>query len=488
MDNLPIDIHSNKLLDWLISRRHCKKDWQRAIEPIRAKVGEAIKDMPENDSIVALLKGSYINYFHCVEIVEILKETEKDSKNMFGFYSSQRMKDWKEIVSLYTKDNAYLAEAAQILQRLIQYDVPALRRQITKAENGETEAERKEQDYLKQSVDGRREYEKELTKLGIEGKNYRKELLQLAVDLPEFLKEIYKDVAGLNEAMDYYGKFRDYIRGKENEMSDQMLPLLRLLITRFPNDMTVYEWKYGHTPEKIEKPVLEDNEGSAQQAVDDEIDFGDDIDFGDEENVVVSLDQSGDIDVSDDKVIPQDSSNKVARGGEALTILESPETLPQVIAQLEELVCFLTFRKIDETSENMSDIYLSGIESRPSELAIKSTTLDKWIENVESILKRLKDPQKLHLFKIRSSPAFVDEIIRHLDQTKQIEQKYKRMAELAVEKQNSCRQQAENSREVLENMIESAKSLQENIESDISKRYNNREVYIMGEINAVLYG
>lgn len=36
-----------------------------------------------------------INYFHCKEIVEILKETEKDSKNIFGYYSSQRMKDWQ---------------------------------------------------------------------------------------------------------------------------------------------------------------------------------------------------------------------------------------------------------------------------------------------------------------------------------------------------------------------------------------------------------
>lgn len=37
-----------------------------------------------------------INYYHCVKIVEILKETEANSRNIFGRYSSQRMK-----VSLY---------------------------------------------------------------------------------------------------------------------------------------------------------------------------------------------------------------------------------------------------------------------------------------------------------------------------------------------------------------------------------------------------
>lgn len=102
-----------------------------------------------------------IHYFHCLRIVEILKGTEASSKNIFGRYSSQRMKvrrfkqtlshcqflisisskvllgdfcvlcsstkkkkklrfelcflfclsqDWQEIVSLYEADNVYLGE------------------------------------------------------------------------------------------------------------------------------------------------------------------------------------------------------------------------------------------------------------------------------------------------------------------------------------------------------------------------------------------
>ena len=33
-----------------------------------------------------------INYFHCQRIVALLKETEDGTKNIFGRYSSQRMK------------------------------------------------------------------------------------------------------------------------------------------------------------------------------------------------------------------------------------------------------------------------------------------------------------------------------------------------------------------------------------------------------------
>ena len=85
---------------------------------IREKIGHAIMDMPEHDRITKLLTGASINYFHCLQIVDILKETEADTKNFFGSYGSQRMKDWQEVVALYRKDNVFLAEAAQLLSQV----------------------------------------------------------------------------------------------------------------------------------------------------------------------------------------------------------------------------------------------------------------------------------------------------------------------------------------------------------------------------------
>lgn len=132
--DIPIDIHTGKLQEWLVSRRHVKKDWQKNILPVREKINNAIQDMPVHDGIAKLLSGSHINYFHCVKIVDILKETEADSKNLFGRYGSQRMKDWQEIVKLYERDNLYLAEAANILVRNVNFEVPGLKKQIAKFE------------------------------------------------------------------------------------------------------------------------------------------------------------------------------------------------------------------------------------------------------------------------------------------------------------------------------------------------------------------
>lgn len=63
-----------------------------------------------------------------------MKETEADSRNVFGRYGSQRMKDWQEVVRLYEKDNVYLSEAAQMLLRNVQYEVPGIKKQVAKCE------------------------------------------------------------------------------------------------------------------------------------------------------------------------------------------------------------------------------------------------------------------------------------------------------------------------------------------------------------------
>lgn len=134
---VPIDIHCGKLLEWLQSRRHCGKDWRDAAMTIRSKISHAIQDMPEHPTITEMLSGTYITYFHCQKIVDVLRETEASSKNMFGRYSSQRMKDWQEILKIYEKDNVYLSEAAQILQQFVQYEIPAMKKQITKCQTSE---------------------------------------------------------------------------------------------------------------------------------------------------------------------------------------------------------------------------------------------------------------------------------------------------------------------------------------------------------------
>lgn len=78
--------------------------------------------------------------------MDILKQTEKDTKSIFGSYGSQRMKDWQEIIRLYEKDNVYLAETAQLYVRNVNYEVPSVRKQMTKLEQQSDESLKRSQD------------------------------------------------------------------------------------------------------------------------------------------------------------------------------------------------------------------------------------------------------------------------------------------------------------------------------------------------------
>lgn len=51
-------IQFNSILDWLISRRHCKKDYQASLDNIRTKIRLAIRDMPQIEEVTELLKSN----------------------------------------------------------------------------------------------------------------------------------------------------------------------------------------------------------------------------------------------------------------------------------------------------------------------------------------------------------------------------------------------------------------------------------------------
>lgn len=56
--DIPIDIHTSKIQDWLISRRIVQKNWNLGLREIRDKINNAIKDMPEHEGLVKLLSGA----------------------------------------------------------------------------------------------------------------------------------------------------------------------------------------------------------------------------------------------------------------------------------------------------------------------------------------------------------------------------------------------------------------------------------------------
>ncbi|CAI2352457.1 unnamed protein product [Caenorhabditis sp. 36 PRJEB53466] len=486
-DDLPIDIHSSKLLDWLVSRRHCNKDWQKNVLKIREKIKHAILDMPESKEIIQLLQGAYINYFHCLQIIDILRDTEKDTKNFLGFYSSQRMKDWQEIEGLYKKENVYLAEAAQTLQRLAQYEIPALKRQISKNDQAVSDAVKKFTDYGKQAEESRKQFEKEINRMGIKGVTLRAELLELVADLPSFFEKVAKDCQMLTPARDLYSSFRNYMH-QDSAYSTAVLPILRLISDRGV-DVTTYEWKYGEKPNHVDKPNFDLllKADSKVQEDDEKIDFGDIIDFGDNSYSIENAENAIQIDVvADDTGAVGD---KVASGQDALNLFENSEAQKGLKLELNELLVFLKTRLEDETSETNADVLIRGAEKRPEIISsVNEKDMKNWIEVIEKILSEFNNSQKVHLFKIRGCPQYVEHVVEELEKKRDLNTRYKRLQNLMTEKQDAARLAVSKSTDELKIIVESTRVLQKQVENEISAKYNGRRVNLMGGINQALVG
>lgn len=187
-----------------------------------------------------------IHYFHCLQIIEILKTTEADTKSVFGRYGSQRMKDWQEIARLYERDSIYLAEAAQILVRNVNYELPSVKKQITKFDQLIDEAQKKIQDQTTTETVLNAQRTALCQKLGIAGDNLRDEFRQKLGELPKLNEEIAQLAKKLGEAATLYGKISKNV---------ECLPVLRHVIGN--GNTTVYEYIHHEAPLSIEEPPIQ---------------------------------------------------------------------------------------------------------------------------------------------------------------------------------------------------------------------------------------
>ncbi|KAK5906306.1 hypothetical protein CgunFtcFv8_002187 [Champsocephalus gunnari] len=497
IQSLPIDIQTSKLLDWLLDRRHCNLKWQTAVKEIREKINAAIQDMPENEEIKQLLSGSYIHYFHCSRIVELLKGTEVSSKNIFGRYSSQRMKDWQEIVSLYEADNIYLAEVASLLSRNVSYEGPALRKQLAKAQQLQQELSRREVDCQSSAADLRERYYTACKQYGITGEHVARELQALVKDLPAVLDQVGRDAAKFEEHIKLYTAFTNFVC----EWSEPVLPMLTFAQQK--GNTTFYEWRTGNVPTVIERPVVE--EAPSETVTDDMIDWGnfgsgadtlgvtaaitveDGADYG--ISLETSAEDPGGIDWGDSEAAPieieivdagTDCPEGVARGEDALTILENSQSRSVFIDELTELEVFLT-QRISEMGEEGDVVAMSQFQMAPSVIQAQSREhVRGMLSEVRDLLGRLTSLRMQHLFMIQASPRYVERVSEVLRQKlKQADILVLKAASMVERRQEALEEQSRLEPRV-DLLAGRTRELQKMIEADISKRYNNRPVNLMG--------
>lgn len=479
----PLDIHCSKLVDWLLQRRHCTKDWSENLASIRRKIRAALRDMPENEEIKQLLIGSKLDYFKSKRIVEILRTTEASSKNIFGFYSSQRMKDWQDIVYSYEKDNVYLAEIATDLIRENNYEVPGIRKVINKLNKDKDELEKEKGNLLRRAQQFNSEYNKLAVSYGIKGVDVERELLEESKSLSSVMEEIVQLCKGLDKDLEYY---RDYAKSTSRQDASKFLTLLDYIIRK--GNTTVYEWKNGEAPSRID--VVEvalstpgNSNSSEIELIDDEIDFGEDLPSSESSSGFVHLNESdkssettkatilssGD----DSSQVNMGTNDKVARGDDAKLVLAYRKSRNQFLNNLYELEAFLVQQSIDETDADGSS------QTRKydlNEINLVLTTIRK----ISNIMNKEKN---MILFQMNDSQAFVENLKDKLSKKSKQASDCGIKADLLNAQMKDLESQTRDTELHLKRSIVSAKELQEKVESSIRELYSGRPINIMGCVN-----
>ncbi|XP_053170940.1 CDK5 regulatory subunit-associated protein 3-like, partial [Scomber japonicus] len=285
--------------------------------------------------------------------------------------------------------------------------------------------------------------------------------------------------------------------------SDSVLPLLTFAQKK--GNATFYEWRTGNAPAVVERPVVD--EAPADTVTEDTIDWGDFGAGADSQGVTsaitvedgidwgISLEPSseeagaGGIDWGDSEETPieieivdagTDCPDGVARGEDALSILENSQSRSQFIDELMELELFLT-QRMSEMREEADVVAMSQFQQAPSVIQGQTREhVQKMLSVVQDLLSRLTSLRMQHLFMIQASPRYVERV------SEVLRQKLKQ-ADILVLKGTTMverRQEALEEQSRLEPRVDllggRTRELQKQIEADISKRYHGRPVNLMG--------
>ncbi|KAF7390175.1 hypothetical protein HZH68_012032 [Vespula germanica] len=468
--NIPIDINIGRLLEWLISRRHCKKDWYSKVVIIREKITDAIKDMPVRDDVARLLSTIDINYFDCRKLVEILKETEANTKNMFGRYGSQRMKDWQEIMSLYERDNVYLAEAAQMLMKIVKYDIPSLKKQIQKLQQMQNDLEKEIEKHKKSERTAKAEFDALCKQLDISGKNIRVELAETArTELPKICTKIAEKTKSLSDIVNFYEEYIQFTNGKE--INADSMKCLKYVIAKGNTTATEFLQKDSSqltSDSNFNITVVEDsNEKQTEDTYDIRIESNDSY----TDNITCESSDVELIRLQDELTVDFHSP----------TILEH-QTMIDFMNDLLELEAFLKMRLYEFQQESKENLITFSHMQEASEIVQLSNlqSVQSMLDRMQNIISDMSDSKYEHLYSIRNLPSYADTLTLSLQRKLAMVERMLKYQDTCLQKRKEAEERIINLQPLLNHASQRMKELQTEIEQDISKKYQNRTVHIRG--------
>lgn len=193
----------------------------------------------------------------------------------------------------------------------------------------------------------------------------------------------------------------------------------------------------------------------------------------------VTLDSSG--------ITLEDSGQdgELISGPDAETLMDTTQTRNLLIDELLELQGFLRQRLVEMKSD--SDVLSANqFASAPQLIQMQSVESVQAMESaVTDVLSTLTSMKMHNLFLLKTSPRYLDRLADSLQQKLKVSEKLVASSKVMAEKRLAASKEQIDLEPKLEVIRSKTKELQGQIAGEISKKYKNRPVNIMGEINTM---
>eukprot|EP01113_Clastostelium_recurvatum_P018796 TRINITY_DN2215_c0_g1_i3.p1 TRINITY_DN2215_c0_g1~~TRINITY_DN2215_c0_g1_i3.p1 ORF type:complete len:536 (+),score=118.55 TRINITY_DN2215_c0_g1_i3:36-1643(+) len=516
--NLPIDIHANKLLDFLVDRRKVPSTWRKSVVPIRNMIEAAIQDLPETQGIKSLMNTfssavpgqqhpPTFNYFHALRMVDLLKQSgEPETKTLFGSFTSKRMQAWADILKAYEKDDVYLGEASNEFVNMIQYDIPALRKAIDRHAKAATDLDRRAEEHRNSADSHRKRYTQETKSMGVHGGDARAQILSLTTSLPQYFEQVTHMIKSPSFKMgvDYYASFTRFIFSASGAsppsepdtilqcihqiINEDATPLVEMpeqsvsaLVISSPAPLEI-DWSIVDGPEGA-TGGLDPTDEAPSQVIPLEISWEDEgngeIDWG-----AIEVADAGAIEiVASDEQADSKRDTKEDGDNSPNSIFETSETRTRVMNELYLLKAFLLQRmgEMESGGESLG-LALDPTQTHSAPEIVQAQTASSiraMLELVDGALGILGGKKVKSLLEIKSSSAYVDRLVsglqQHLDQAARQDV----LAHDAEIKRDQERAWNAATYPTLEAMTARAKAMATDLEGAVSRLYRNRPTNIM---------
>ena len=88
-----------------------------------------------------------MTYFECVQALQLLTDAGRAGKNFLGQYTDAEMARWADVVKRFESGAVFLVDTAQFLTQRVGYELPALKKDLVRAEKELAELQRRTTEY-----------------------------------------------------------------------------------------------------------------------------------------------------------------------------------------------------------------------------------------------------------------------------------------------------------------------------------------------------